>query len=81
MRHATCIADLKLQLLGNRASVAITAGWQGDLDQVLGVQEIPAQRDAEGLETAPARSVPMTVADALGHHLTAANFEFVETEE
>lgn len=58
MRIAKCTSDLKLNLLGNETSVAIGAGWEGDLDQVIG-------RTDRG---------PMTVADALGHHLNDQNF-------
>ena len=58
MRHAKCTGDLKLHLLGNQASVAIGLGWEGDLDQVIGLTD----------------RGPMTVADALGPHLTPANF-------
>lgn len=58
MRIAKCTSDLKLNLMGNETSVAIGAGWEGDLDQVIG-------RTDRG---------PMTVADALGHHLNDQNF-------
>jgi len=58
MRIATCTSNLQIHLMGNEASVAIGAGWEGDLDQVIG-------RTNRG---------PMTVADALGHHLTDQNF-------
>lgn len=59
MRIAECIKPLKLNLLGNKASVAISEGWQGDLDQVIGVDDA---------------GVSMTVMDALGHHYTPDNF-------
>lgn len=58
MRIATCLTPLTLHLLGNVSSVAISQGWQGDLDQVIGKTD----------------RGPMTVADALGHHLTPENF-------
>jgi hypothetical protein len=58
MRIAECRSDLKLQLMGNQSSVAIGKGWKGDLDQVIGVTD----------------RGPMTVADALGPHLTDTNF-------
>lgn len=58
MRIATCTSNLIIDLMGNQASVAIRAGWQGDLDQVIG-------RSERG---------PMTIADALGHHLNDHNF-------
>lgn len=58
MRIAKCTAPLVLNLLGNQSSVAISEGWEGDLDQVIG-------KTNRG---------PMTVADALGHHLTPLNF-------
>lgn len=59
MRIAQCIKPLKLNLLGNKSSVAISEGWQGDLDQVIGVDD---------------KGVSMTVLDALGHHYTPENF-------
>lgn len=59
MRIAQCIKPLRLNLLGSKSSVAISEGWRGDLDQVIGV-------DGKG--------VPVTVANALGHHLTDDNF-------
>lgn len=58
MRIAKCTGNLQIDLLGNETSVAIRAGWEGDLDQVIG-------RTDRG---------PMTVADALGPHLTPLNF-------
>lgn len=58
MRIAKCTSDLHLHLMGNQSSVAIGAGWEGDLDQVIGLTD----------------RGPMTVADALGHHLTDQNF-------
>lgn len=58
MRIAKCTSDLQLHLMGNEASVAIGLGWEGDLDQVIG-------RTDRG---------PMTVADALGPHLTPLHF-------
>lgn len=58
MRIATCVRPLLLNLLGNQASVAISEGWEGDLDQVIGKTD----------------RGPMTVADALGPHLTPLNF-------
>ncbi len=64
MRIAQCIKPLKLNLLGNKASVAITEGWQGDLDQVIGADD---------------KGVAMTVMDALGHHYTPENFRLTAT--
>jgi len=58
MRIAKCTSNLTIDLMGNQDSVAIRAGWEGDLDQVIG-------RTDRG---------PMTVADALGHHLNDQNF-------
>lgn len=58
MRIAKCISPLVLNLLGNQSSVAISEGWEGDLDQVIG-------RTDRG---------PTTVADALGANLTPLNF-------
>lgn len=60
MRIAKCIRPLQVNLLGNRSSVAIGEGWQGDLDQVIG----------ESTDRGP-----MTIADALGPHLNDSNFE------
>jgi len=59
MRLAKCVRPLRLTLLGNQGSVAIAEGWEGDLDQVIGLTD----------------RGPMTVMDALGHHFTPANFE------
>lgn len=64
MRIAQCVKPLNLNLLGNRASVHITEGWQGDLDQVLGVN------DAGKSET---------VIDFLGPHYTPENFRLTAT--
>jgi hypothetical protein len=63
MRIKKCITPLVLQVLGNAGhpSVAIGLGWQGDVDQVIGMTD----------------RGPMTLADGLGHHLTDANFEDV----
>jgi hypothetical protein len=61
MRIATCVRPLTLNLLGNQSSVAISEGWEGDLDQVIGKTD----------------RGPVTVADALGHHLTPLNFREV----
>jgi hypothetical protein len=58
MRIAKCVKDLHITVLGNQGSVSIGLGWTGDLDQVIG------QTDRG----------PLTVADALGAHLTPDNF-------
>lgn len=59
MRHATCKRPLVLHVLGTHASVAIGLGWQGDLDQVIGVTD----------------RGPLTLGAALGDHLTDDNFD------
>lgn len=64
MRIAQCIKPLRINLLGNRSSVAISEGWQGDLDQVIGVND---------------DGVTVTVQDALGHHYTPENFRLTAT--
>ena len=58
MRIAKCLKPLQLHLMGNQSSVAIGEGWEGDLDQVIGLTD----------------RGPTTVADALGPHLTDQNF-------
>lgn len=65
MRIARCIKPLQLHLRGDHTSVFISEGWQGDLDQVIGVDGV---------------GVAMTVEDALGHHFTPANFRLVPPE-
>jgi len=64
MRHAKCIKPLVLHVLGNQASVAIGLGWQGDLDQVIGVSD----------------RGPLTLGEGLGDHLTDDNFELLQRD-
>lgn len=59
MRIAKCITPLQIVAMGRDRSVAIGLGWEGDLDQELG-------RGDDGK--------PLTIADALGHHLNDHNF-------
>ena len=74
MRIAECIKPLNIMLRGTApesskvkpASVHITEGWKGDLDQVIGVND-------EG--------VSETVLDQLGPHGTADNFRLADGGE
>lgn len=59
MRIATCKAGHFTVLPNGGASISITPGWTGDLDQIIG-------RTDRG---------PMTLAEGLGHHLTETNFD------
>lgn len=59
MRIAKCVAPIQVHVTGNRAGVMVTQGWQGDLDQVIGVTE----------------GGSMTLAEGLGPFLTPANFD------
>lgn len=59
MRHAKCTKPLVLHVMGNQTSVTIGLGWEGDLDQVIGITD----------------RGPLTLASALGDHLTDDNFE------
>jgi hypothetical protein len=63
MRIKKCIAPINVTVLGNGGgpSLQIGLGWQGDVDQVIGITD----------------RGPFTVGDGLGHHLTDANFESV----
>lgn len=77
MRIAKCVSSLKIEIVGTlkdgtQKRVAVSEGWQGDLDEVIGVRQHAAKKDAEGKELEPARDEPTTIADALGHHLTFA---------
>ena len=80
MRIATCVNDLKIVLNGSKGSRAIGKGWQGDLDEVLGEQVIPAGRvdpdDPKKEKVLEAeKRIPVTIADMLGDHLNDTNFK------
>lgn len=67
MRIVKCIAPLNITVTcpGHGPSVTVGLGWQGDLDQVLGVTD----------------RGPFTLADGLGDHYSPANFELVAREK
>lgn len=75
-RHAKCIADLKLEVRGSKWAGSIGKGWQGDLDQVIGEREVKAELNEDGTEKTPAKTVDVSLADALGKYLTEEHFEF-----
>lgn len=75
MRRARCIGlTAPIVILGSRESLTLVAGWEGDLDLIVG--ERAAERDADGQVIVPARTE--TLADHLGPHLQ--HFEILAPE-